>query len=476
MGIITLTAGIEDLRPPPCKPGAECVEPEGWQLAILYSGLALLAIGSGGIRPCNIAFGADQFDTRTPKGKAQLESFFNWWYFSFTVALLIALTLVVYIQTNISWVIGFVIPTVCLFLSTLIFVIGHRTYIIKQPEGSVFVDLAKVISAAFRKRKQNVLDTSDSDKNFYDPPTVESDSEAVKFPHTEKFRWLDKAAVIVDDATELDSHGRAKNNWRLCSIQQVEQLKMLLGMVPVWTTGIICFLAMDQQNTIGMLQAIQTNKIIGNLNFPPAWCGLMSMIALSIWILTYERFLLPLTQIITGRRQRLAMTQRITAGIIMSISTLTIAGIVERKRRLSALEQGTFESSLSILALLPQFACSGMIEAFAAVALMEFLTTQLPESMRTVSGAVFFLSLSAASYLNSLLVNIIHAVTKHSKAPWLGGTDLNKDRLENFYFLVAIIEVLNLVFFTFFSSRYVVNTTPVPNETETKTKDIEEPV
>ncbi|KAK1563263.1 hypothetical protein Q3G72_025003 [Acer saccharum] len=480
MGIITLTAGIDELRPPACNEQADCVEPKGWQLSILYAGLALLAIGSGGIRPCNIAFGADQFDTRTPKGKTQLESFFNWWYFSFTVALVIALTVVVYIQTNVSWVIGFVIPTACLFLSTVIFLIGHHTYIIKKPQGSVFVDVAKVVTAACRKRKQKVNDGQDSaEKSFYDPPPsplLESYSQNVKLPHTVKFRCLDKAALITD-SIELDSQGKAKNNWRLCSIQQVEQLKMLLGMVPVWITGIVCFLAMDQQNTIGILQAIQMNKTIQNFNFPPAWIGLMSMITLALWIFIYERVYLPLTHKITGKKQRLTMTQRVTIGILMSIVTLTIAGIVERNRRISALEHGSFESPLSILLLLPQFAFSGLIEAFAAVALMELLTTQLPESMRTVSGTIFFLSLSIASYMNSLLINIIHVVTgkNNGQAPWLGGTDLNKNTVEYFYFLVAGIEVLNLLYFTFFASRYVSNN-DAKNEKESEKKDLEESV
>ncbi|KAL5809235.1 hypothetical protein ACOSQ3_029926 [Xanthoceras sorbifolium] len=472
MGIITLTAGIDELRPPACNEQAVCVEPKGWQLSILYAGLALLAIGSGGIRPCNIAFGADQFDTKTPKGKAQLESFFNWWYFSFTVALVIALTAVVYIQTNVSWVVGFAIPTACLFLSTAVFLIGHHTYIIKKPQGSVFVDIAKVVTAACRKRKENVNDNQDSEKSFYDPSLLEPESEAAKLPQTNKFKCLDKAAVIAD-SSELDGQGMAKNNWRLCSVQQVEQLKMLLGMVPVWVTGIVCFIAMDQQNTLGILQAIQMNKKVHNFNFPPAWMGLMSMIALSLWIFVYERIYVPLTQKITGKKRRLTMTQRITIGIVMAIITLTIAGILERSRRLSALKQGTFESPLSILLLLPQFAFSGLMEAFAAVALMEILSTQLPESMRTVSGAIFFLSLSVASYMNSLLVNIIYAITgKNGQAPWLGGTDINKDTLEYFYFLIAGIEVLNLLYFNFFASRYV-SDNPA-SEKESEKKDMEE--
>lgn len=453
---MTLTASIPELRPTACQ-GPNCPQAEDWQLAILFTGLAFLAIGSGGIRPCNIAFGADQFDTRTPKGKAQLESFFNWWYFSFTLALVVALTAVVYIQTNISWILGFGIPTGCFFLSIAIFLIGYHTYIIKKPQGSVFSDMAKVITAAFRKRGAKV--ESEYENFFYDPPLSESESETEtkKLPHTDRFRCLDKAALIVD-SSELDEQGKAKDGWRLCSLLQVEQLKMLVGMIPVWISGIFIFVSMDQQNTIGILQAIQTDKMVGDFNFPPGWMGLLSMLSLSTWIFLYERVYLPLSQKMTGKLRRLNMRQRITMGILMGTLSLLVSGFVERKRRLSALQHGTFESPLSIFVLVPQYCLSGMTEAFGAVALMEFLTTQLPESMRTVSGAIFFLSLSVASYFNSALVNVIHGITrKYAKAPWLGGTDLNKDTLEYFFFLVAGIEILNLLYFNFFAYRFVSN-------------------
>lgn len=173
MGVMALTAAIPRLRPEACNDPTNCSNPPTkWQLAVLFSSLGLLAIGAGAIRPCNIAFGADQFDTGTKKGKAQLETFFNWWYFSFTVALVIALTGVVYIQTNVSWVIGFVIPTACLALSVTTFVIGQHTYICQKPKGSVFADMVKVIAAASKKRKLK----SGEGVSFYLGPSTDGSS------------------------------------------------------------------------------------------------------------------------------------------------------------------------------------------------------------------------------------------------------------------------------------------------------------
>ncbi|KAL1350131.1 protein NRT1/ PTR FAMILY 2.8 [Arachis hypogaea] len=450
--IMTLTAGIHQLRPANCTDRPHCQWPQPWQLGILFFALAMLSVGAGGIRPCNIAFGADQFDTKTEKGRAQLESFFNWWYFTFTIALVIALTGVVYIQTNVSWTLGFAIPTLCLAFSIAIFLIGQHTYIRKKPQGSVFSDMAKVITAVCRKCK---LKTSNRTR-YYDPGPSELDHNNVRLVRTDRFKFLEKAAII-SDPSELNEQLKPKNVWRLCSLQQVEELKCLLGILPVWVTGICCFIVMDQQNTFGVLQVIQTNRSIGkHFKVPPGWMNLVSMVALSIWIFIYECIYIRVTKKINKKATRLSMSLRIRIGILLSILCMLVAAIVEQKRRDSALRAKSFTSPMSFAVLLPQFALSGLNEAFAAVSIMEFFTTEMPESMRTVAGAVFFLSLSVANYLGSLIVNIIHKATSHGgRNSWLGGHDLNDNKLDYYYYLIAALGVLNFVYFNFFASHFL---------------------
>ncbi|CAA0826634.1 Protein NRT1/ PTR FAMILY 2.8 [Striga hermonthica] len=62
MAAMTLTAAEPSLRPPPCSADDQpsCSRPQEWQLAFLFISLGIIALGAGGIRPCNIAFGADQ--------------------------------------------------------------------------------------------------------------------------------------------------------------------------------------------------------------------------------------------------------------------------------------------------------------------------------------------------------------------------------------------------------------------------------
>lgn len=463
MAAMTATAAISELRPPHCKDQQNCIHPHKLQLTFLFISLALISIGAGGIRPCNIAFGADQFDNKTDKGKAQLETFFNLWYLSFTVALILALVVVVYIQTNISWLIGFAIPTACLVISITIFLIGRHTYICSSPQGTMFKDMAKVIVSSIRKRKVSLK--SPSDHSYYDP------DNARKSIKIDQFKCLDKAAVVTDPS-ELDPQGKPVNTWRLCSIQQVEDLRSVIRVLPVWVAGVGCFLVMDQQSTFGVLQALQMNRSIGkHFTIPPAWMGITSMIALSIWILIYEKIYIPISKKILKNPTRLHMKQRISIGMIMSIVCMIVAGFVEVKRRSLALKRGLFDSPLHVTALLPQFMLSGLTEANAAVALMEFFTMELPESMRSVAGAIFFLSLSVASYLSSLIVNVMHSVTGKGGDPWIGDSDLNHNKLHYYYFMIAFVGVIDLMYFIFFASKFVVGS---GNDGEVELRELHE--
>uniref|UniRef100_A0A452Z3P2 Major facilitator superfamily (MFS) profile domain-containing protein n=1 Tax=Aegilops tauschii subsp. strangulata TaxID=200361 RepID=A0A452Z3P2_AEGTS len=156
---LVVSALATALRPPPCVAAAlstpACQRANGGQLAVLYLSLLFTALGSGGIRPCVVAFGADQFGVggRRPGGE-QKWSFFNFYFFTMGLAVLLALTVVVYIQENVGWGWGFGIPAIAMFVSVLSFVVGYPLYVRVKPGGSPFVRLVQVVAAAIKKRKE----------------------------------------------------------------------------------------------------------------------------------------------------------------------------------------------------------------------------------------------------------------------------------------------------------------------------------
>jgi len=197
MVTVTSTAWVPYLHPQKCEPGGKqqsygnCESPTSMQLGVLLLGLGFLSIGTGGIRPCSIPFGVDQFDPTTEEGIKGISSYYNWYYTTFTVVMLITLTAVVYVQDSVSWVLGFGIPTVLMLCSIILFFIGTRIYVHVKPEGSVFSGIAQVFVSAYKKRRLKLPDNCDGeqvDGIFYDPPIKDQLTILSKLPLTNQIR------------------------------------------------------------------------------------------------------------------------------------------------------------------------------------------------------------------------------------------------------------------------------------------------
>ncbi|XP_008807862.2 protein NRT1/ PTR FAMILY 2.11-like [Phoenix dactylifera] len=453
MVILTLTAAISKLHPPQCLQGESCSGPSAAQLAVLLSSFMFLVIGAGGIRPCNLPFGADQFDPHTESGRRGIDSFFNWYYFSFTMAMMVASTFIIYVQSNVSWALGLGIPTILMFFSCVLFFLGTRLYVKVRPEGSPFTSIVQVLIAAFRKRGLEL--PADPKISLFNPPHLSS--LVTKLPHTDQFRFLDKAAIVTP-ADEIKPNGYAANLWRLCSIQQVEEVKCLARIIPIWSTGIIFYLAIVQETTYVIFQALQADRHFGRSKFqiPAASITVFAMLALTIWVPIYDRILVPRLRRITGREGGLTLLQRMGVGIILSIVAMIISGFVEERRRSYALRRPILGStlpgagaisSMSSFWLVPQLVLLGLAEAFNLISQIEFYYKEFPENMRSVAGGLLLSGIACANYLSGFMVTLVHRVTGHNgKENWLAG-DLNKGRLDYFYFLIAIIGVLNFMVF-----------------------------
>ncbi|XP_022734515.1 protein NRT1/ PTR FAMILY 2.13-like [Durio zibethinus] len=453
MLIVTLTAWIPKLHPPECKPEQQlhghCIGPNNVQLGVLLTGLGLLSVGTGGIRPCSIAFGIDQFDPTTEEGVKGISSFFNWYYTTFTVVMLLTLTLVVYIQESVSWVLGFGIPTLLMGSSILLFLIGTRIYVHVKPRGSVFSSIAQVFVAAYQKRQLKLPVERQEIGVFYDPPL--KDNVLSKLPLTNQFRFLNKAAIIMEN--ELQPDGSPKR-WRLCSIQDVEELKCLVGIIPIWASGIISFTCMTQQGTFTLSQALKMDRHLGpKFQIPSGSVGIISMITVGIFLPIYDRIIVPALRKFTKREGGITLLQRIGIGIFFSILAMIVAGVMEKKRRTSAiLHPGV--APLSVFWLAPQLILMGFCETFNIVGQIEFFNKQFPEHMRSIANSLLFCSLGGASYFSSMVVNVVHHVSGgHGHPDWLT-SDINAGRLDYFYYLLAGMGTFNFLYFLYVAHHY----------------------
>ncbi|XP_059645672.1 protein NRT1/ PTR FAMILY 2.11-like [Cornus florida] len=452
--VIALTAAIKNLHPPHCgsEDNTKCIGPTPWQLAFLLTGFGLMIVGAGGIRPCNLAFGADQFNPKTESGKRGINSFFNWYMFTVTFAQMVSVTVVVYIQTNVSWAIGLAIPALFMMVSCVLFFMGTKIYVKVKPEGSPLTSIVQVMVVAVKKKRLKLPEQPWlSCFNYVPPKSINSN-----LPYTSQFRFLNKATIIEED-DQTNPDGSAANPWQLCSIQQVEQVKCVLRVIPIWAAAILYFVPIVQQHSYVIFQALQSNRRLGNSNFkiPAASYPIFSMLSLTIWVPIYDRILVPSLRKLTGKEGGITILQRMGIGIALSVLTMIVSALVEEKRRMLALTRPTLGiqprrgaiSSMSALWLIPQLTLAGLAEAFTAIGQMEFYYKQFPENMRSFGGSFFFCGMAAGSYTSSFLVSIVHRTTKGAATGnWLP-EDLNNGRLDYFYYLIAALGIVNMGYF-----------------------------
>jgi len=181
MLLLTLAVSVPSLRPPSCGPGIreeECdKDASALQIGIFYLALYIIGAGTGGTKPNISTMGADQFDDFEPKERAQKLSFFNWWMFSIFFGTLLATTVLIYIQDNVGWALGYGLPTLGLALSVLVFLVGTPFYRHKVPSGSPFTRIAQVLLASIRKWK---LPVPTDPKELYEF-SLEQYAESKKF-------------------------------------------------------------------------------------------------------------------------------------------------------------------------------------------------------------------------------------------------------------------------------------------------------
>ncbi|KAK7265763.1 hypothetical protein RJT34_33386 [Clitoria ternatea] len=457
--VIQLTAWIKNMHPPECgKESKTCIEPSAGQMGFLLVGFGLLIVGAAGIRPCNLAFGADQFNPNTESGKKGINSFFNWYFFTYTFAQMVSVSLIVYIQSNVSWALGLAIPAALMLFSCVVYFIGSKRYVKVKATGSPVTSIVQVIHVSIKKRRLSLPEYPLlSLLTYVSPKSINS-----KLPHTSQFRFLDKAAIITPE-DEINPDGSASDPWNLCSMQQVEEVKCLVRVIPIWVSGIFFFVAIVQQNTMLVFQALQSDRRILNTSFkiPAASYTIFQMLSLTIWLPIYDRIVVPSLQRVTRKEGGITLLQRMGIGMFISILCMIVSGLVEERRRALALtnpigvepRKGAI-SSMSGLWLVPQLTLAGLSDAFTLVGQVEFFYKQFPENMRSLAGSLFFCGIAGSSYLSSLLISIIHQTTaKSATGNWLP-QDLNKGRLDYFYYIITILEVINLGYFILCAKWY----------------------
>jgi peptide/histidine transporter 3/4 len=185
MCTLTLSASVPAFKPAECV-GSECPSATPAQYGVFFLGLYLIALGTGGIKPCVSSFGADQFDDTDTRERVKKGSFFNWFYFSINIGALISSSYLVWIQDNAGWGLGFGIPVLFMGIAIASFFSGTPLYRFQKPGGSPVTRMWQVLVASFRKR--NMVVPTESNLLYETQDKISAIEGSRKLEHTDELK------------------------------------------------------------------------------------------------------------------------------------------------------------------------------------------------------------------------------------------------------------------------------------------------
>ncbi|KAG6396807.1 hypothetical protein SASPL_142964 [Salvia splendens] len=423
LGMCTLTASatIPYFKPPECVDSV-CPFASDAQYAIFFFGLYLIALGTGGIKPCVSSFGADQFDDTDPVESVK--------------------------KDNAGWGLGFGIPALFMGFAIVSFFSGTNLYRFQRPGGSPITRMCQVLVASFRKWNLVVPDDSSL---LYELPDKSSAIEGSrKLLHTDELKCLDKAAVISDAESKHEDYSNA---WNLCTVTQVEELKILIRMFPIWATGIVFAAVYAQMSTMFVEQGMVMDTSIRSFSIPAASLSTFDVISVIFWVPMYDKVLAPLAKMFTGQDRGFTELQRMGVGLFLSILCMSAAAIVE-VFRLSYVVDTAVAAPMSIFWQIPQYFLLGAAEVFTFIGQLEFFYDQSPDAMRSLCTALSLLTNALGNYLSSFILTVVTSLTTQGGQPGWIPDNLNVGHLDYFFWLLAALSSFNLVVYVFCAKMY----------------------
>ncbi|KAH0624509.1 hypothetical protein JD844_032058 [Phrynosoma platyrhinos] len=148
-------------------------------------GLVLIALGTGGIKPCVAAFGGDQFEDHQEK---QRSTFFSIFYLSINAGSLLSTIITpmlrgvecgIHVQQK-CYPLAFGVPAILMAIALAVFIAGSTMYKKVEPQGNIMVQVAKCITFAIGNRFRH---------------------RSKQFPKRE--HWLDWASEKYDGAIQI---------------------------------------------------------------------------------------------------------------------------------------------------------------------------------------------------------------------------------------------------------------------------------
>ncbi|KAI3910377.1 hypothetical protein MKX01_034771 [Papaver californicum] len=224
---------------------------------------------------------------------------------------------------------------------------------------------------------------------------------------------------------------------RIFKFKSTPRNQDFLGLLPIFACTIMMNCCLAQLQTFSVHQGVIMNrKIARDFELSPPSLSVFPQFFMLLSILVYEHLVLKLETSI------FPPLKCIVLGLSLASASMAVAAIVEVKRRNYSINDHV---KLSIFWLGFQFVLLGVSDMCTLGGMMESMCTNL-DWCSTLMGY----------FISSILVSITNSVSRHAGNEWLGGSNLDENRLDLFYTVLCVLNFLNLLNYMYWAKRRII--------------------
>ncbi|KAM9652959.1 solute carrier family 15 member 1 [Morphnus guianensis] len=258
-------------------------------ISLSMIGLILIALGTGGIKPCVSAFGGDQFEDHQEKQRTR---FFSIFYLSINAGSLLSTIITPVLRAQECGIhskqrcypLAFGVPAALMAVALVVFIVGSRMYKKVQPQGNIMIQVSRCIGFAIKNRFRH---------------------RSKEFPKRE--HWLDWASEKYDK-------------------RLIAQTKMVLKVLFLYIPLPMFWALFDQQGSRWTLQATTMDGNFGSIQIQPDQMQTVNPILIIIMVPVVDALVYPL---IKKCKINFTPLRKITVGMFLASLAFVAAALVQ---------------------------------------------------------------------------------------------------------------------------------------------------
>jgi proton-dependent oligopeptide transporter, POT family len=342
-----------------------------------FVGLFLFCLGTGGIKPCVSAFGADQvaamdedsiatdFASHRPSSAERVRAFFASFYFCINLGAVTSICTVPIVKHHFGYGAAFLLPTLSITIAMLVFLSKRRDYvhnILGQGESS----LATTFSLSVWITRKELGRNQCIGRTF---PCI--------IPKSLPIQGIDNEDDDVMSAN-----------------QQVADAKQALGVLPILCLFPVFWMLYDQHSSVWTLQATRM-RLYG---LQAEQLVVLNPVEIMIFIPLFERVLYPFFE---GCGWNISHLSRMRWGMLLTAVSFSISGFVE------AWIQAREENTVSVFWQLPQITILTISEILVCVTGLEFAYAVSPERLKAFIMGIYLVMTGVGNLVGGLLYSSV---------------------------------------------------------------------